>query len=164
MAETLEDRLRRRRLPTHAVPLPVDSDAWARLHREHAEAMWAVEDARARGATDTAQTALDRVQRIEGDIAAAEVDQVVLTALPPDQWEALVGEHPPLPDDVATGAQWNVATFRPALLAASVPPPSPDWDVIAKEGHITPGEYAALFDAALALNLRGLQSAVGKGH
>lgn len=158
----LEDALRGRRLPTHVVEMPADPDGWARLQREHTAAQWAFDDARARGANLAAHEI--RLAQVAAELDAADVVEVHLTALPPDQWEALVAEHPPLSEDLARGAQWDTATFRPALLAASVPPPSPDWDVMAKEGHITAGEYDALFDAALALNLRGLQPAVGKGR
>jgi hypothetical protein len=161
-----EERLRGRRLPTQCVRLPVDPDVWARLHRDHAAAVWALEDARARGKVDTGPERA-AVAQLDAAIAAAEVVEVHLRALPPDEWESLVVEHPPTPDELARGAQWHVPTFRPALLAASEAAaghPATDWERLAKEGEITAGELASLFESSIMLNVRMLSDAVGKGR
>lgn len=128
------------------------------------EARWSLEEARARGAFDTAaeRAVIDGLQ---ADLDSLEVVRVKLTALPAPEWEELVAAHPPTQEKIAEGFQWDVATFRPALLTASVAPedgPAPDWDLLAKEGRIIAGELNALFEAAVMLNMRGLSVAVGK--
>lgn len=114
-------------------------------------------------ALDTAAERAE-VERLDAELDAAPVVEIKLSALPPDEWEELVALHPPTPENLALGHQWNTDTFRPALLAAAIGPESPDWDLLAKEGRITAGELAGLFDAAVMLNVRGLSVAVGKGR
>lgn len=160
---SLDDRLRDRKLPTQVVPLPVDADEHGRLSRELAAALWTLEEARSRGAVSTADDQA-RVEHLQARLDAVETIDVALTALPPDVWEGLVAQHPPTPEDLARGYQWDARTFRPALLALSVVGEVVDWELRAKEGRITAGELQALFDAAVMLNMRGLSAAVGKGR
>lgn len=84
-----------------------------------------------------------------------------LRALEPDVWEALVKEHPPTPEDLAAGHPWCAATFRPALIAASIVVPdgqarfsADDWIDYAATGRVTIGQLLELWDAAMALNDR----------
>lgn len=49
---------------------------------------------------------------------------VTVRALPAPDWDALVQLHPPTPAQAAGGWSWNLATFRPALLAACVVSPA----------------------------------------
>lgn len=158
---TLEEQFRRRKLPTHTVQLPADPDGYSRLARALSGARWVLEDARARSALDTAAERAE-VERLEAELDAAPIVEVKLTALPPAEWEDLVARHPPTPENLALGHQWNIDSFRPALLAASVGADSPDWDLLVKEGRMTVGELQGLFDAAIMLNVRGLSIAVGK--
>jgi hypothetical protein len=165
-APTLAEQFAGRSLPTQVVALPRDPDAYQRLDRELAAAHWALEQARARGALDTSAERA-AVQDLQDRVDDAPVLQVTLTALAPDRWEQLVDEHPPTPEDLARGYQWDPRAMRAPLLAAAVVLPDgqapPDWDQMAKAGTITAGELASLFDAAVMLNMRGLSAAVGKG-
>lgn len=163
----LADRIRGRTLPTQTVSLPVDPEGHAQVARDLAAAVWVLEEARARGAVDTAAQRA-RVDQLQAGLDTAEVVEVHLTALAPAVWEELVDAHPPTDVDAARGHQWDVRTFRPALLAAAVVVPEgdevPDWDLMAKDGALTAGELTGLFEAAVMLNVRGLAVAVGKGR
>ena len=161
---TLDEQVRVRKRPTHVVLLPADPDEYGRVSRLLSEAQWTLEEARARAAFDTAAER-SRVESLDAQLRALPIVEVKLTAIPAPEWEALVAAHPPTPEKLAEGFQWDVYTFRPALLAASIAPedgPSPDWELLAKEGKITAGELNSLFEAAVMLNMRGLSVAVGK--
>jgi hypothetical protein len=163
---TLEEQFGRRKLPTQVVLLPADPDEYGRISRELAEARWVLEEARVRAAFDTGAERAE-VARLEDALEELEVVRVTLSALPAPEWEALVAAHPPTPEKLAEGHQWDIATFRPALLSAAVIAAgdrAPDWDLLAKQGKITAGELNTLFDAAVMLNMRGLSVAVGKGR
>jgi hypothetical protein len=78
--------------------------------------------------------------------------------------------HPATDEQQGQGQRWNATTFRPAVLAACVVTPdgedpmsADDWEQAAKLGEIGVGEYNALFNAAINLNLRAPASAVGNG-
>ncbi len=167
---SLRDRLRDRQLPTQVVPIAVDMEAHARLSRELDEAVFALEDARARGVFDLAALR-HRVDQARTALDGLEVEPVTLRALAPAEWEALVEMHSPTDEQQAGGAQWTVSTFRPALLEASVVPAEgeeplteTEWEQVAKDGTLAMGELSALFNAAVALNLRGPSTSVGKGY
>lgn len=163
---SLEDAFRGRKLPTQVVPLPADADSYQRLSRALAAALWDLEEARQRGAVDTASLVAN-VEHLQQMLDDAPVVAVKLTALPPPEWESLVGEHPPMPEELAQGYQWHIETFRPALLERATVTDDgnvPNWDALVKAGHLTAGELQGLFDAAVMLNVRGLTIAVGKEH
>jgi hypothetical protein len=163
---TLEEQFARRKRPTEVVPLPADPDEYARLERAITDARWALEDARARNPLETTAERAT-VERIEAELAALEVLEVTLVALPPDEWEELVALHPPTPEQQAQGFQWDKTTFRPALLTVSVRTENGvavDWARLSKEGQITAGELNTLYEAAVMLNMRGISASVGKGR
>jgi hypothetical protein len=161
---TLEEQFRGRKLPTQPVQLPADPDEFGRITRALSDARWALEEARTRNALDTVAERA-KISRLETELDSLRVIEFTLTAIPPDEWEDLVAAHPPTPENLAIGHQWNTDTFRPALLAVSVAGgEAPDWTRLAKEGLITAGELASIFDAAVMLNIRGLSVAVGKGR
>lgn len=160
---TLDEQFSGRKLPTHPVQLPADPDEFGRITRALADARWALEEARTRNAIDTVAERAE-VARLETELADARVIEFTLTAIPPDEWEDLVAAHPPTPDNLAAGHQWDGDTFRPALLALSVVGGSPDWAKLTKTGLITAGELASIFEAAVMLNVRGLSASVGKGR
>lgn len=160
---TLRDRLRARQLPTRTVPLTGDRAAYEAAERELDEAFAALANEQARGSFD-----LD-VERARVDLARSALDElpverIVLRALPPSDWEALIAAHPAPADQ--PGAMWNVYTLRPELLAASVVLPegeeSPDWDEMYRGGHLTAAELGSLFNAAVELNARAPQVSTGK--
>lgn len=165
----LADRLRSRKLPTEVVRLPIDPAEYAAAERELEAATLELEEARARGSVDLTELRA-RVDSARARLDACDCEEVTLRALPPAEWETLVNLHPPTEAQRAAGAQWNVATLRPALLAASVVPAEgdeplteADWEQLSKESVLAAGELTALFNAAVALNARAPSSDVGKG-
>lgn len=102
--------------------------------------------------------------------AGEEVERFELRAIPPQEWEALVGLHPPTEAQQKAGDLWNVATFRPALLAVTVAAPEgedplseADWADAAAQGWMTIGELNTLLGVAISLNDRSPLVSVGKG-
>jgi hypothetical protein len=160
----LRDRLRARQLPTVTVVLAGDRSAYAAAERELDSANRALLDEQARGSYDLAAERA-RVEVAQSALDELPVEKVVLRALPPSDWEALVEAHPPPKDRVAELA-WNPSTFRAALLSASVVLPDgeepPDWEELTRGGHLTAGELNALFEAAVSINARAPQVSTGK--
>lgn len=165
MSEPLAELFARRQLPRQTVPLPRDPQEFARLDREHSAAVWALAAARSGMAVDTvAERAA--VAAAEAALQACPVLQVTLSALPPDEFDALVDEHPPTAEELARGHQWHRDTFQPALLARSVVQPEGhpplDFAAMKKAGQVNAGEITDLFEVAVMLNVRRLSAAVGK--
>lgn len=165
----LGDRLRARKPPTETVRLPHDPAAYAQAERDLESETWALEDARARGVVDLSRYQ-DRVDTAQARLDECECERVTLQALPPAEWEALVEFHPATEEQQAKGGQWNIATFRPALLAACVVPADgeeplseTDWELLSKDGALSLGELNRLYNTAVDLNIRAPSSAVGKG-
>lgn len=107
---------------------------------------------------------------LPGAADGGEQEQFELHAIPPGEWEALVALHPPTEAQSARGDQWDISTFRPALLAASVVPPTgedglteADWADAAVQGWLTIGELNVLLGVAISLNDRSPLVSVGKG-
>lgn len=77
---------------------------------------------------------------------------VTMRAMPRPDYRALVGEHPPGPDD-KPGADWNEDTFPPALIAAAAIDPV---FTVEQAGHVwaewEAGEAGRLFFLAWQLN------------
>lgn len=99
-----------------------------------------------------------------------EPERIELRAIPADVWEALVAAHPPTKEQREQGAEWNTATFRPALLALSVVTPDgeeplteKDWGQLTTSGAMAAGELTLLFNVAVSLNDRSPLASVGKG-
>lgn len=97
-----------------------------------------------------------------------EPELITLRALPADEFEVLLDEHPPTEAQREKGAAWNEATFLPALLAASEVPLDDeeplDWEDWAQllGGRLAFGENRQLVDTALALNDRAPGADLGK--
>jgi hypothetical protein len=164
----LGDRLRARKPPTETVRLPHDPAQYAQAERDLEAARWALEDARSRGYQDLSALR-ERVEVAQAALDGSACEVVTLRALPPSEWEALVDLHPATEEQQAAGRQWNTVSFRPALLAACVVPAEgedplseADWDVLAKDGALAPGELNTLFNAAVNINLRVPPAATGK--
>lgn len=167
---SLREILRERKLPTQVVSIPADTEAHSRLSREYEDALFALEEARTRGALDFAEFRF-RVDTARTALDALASEPVTLRALPPAEWEALVELHTPSAEQQAAGARWSVSTFRPALLAASVVPgegevplTEAEWEQVAKDGTLAMGELNTLFNTAVSLNLRGPAISTGKGY
>lgn len=96
-------------------------------------------------ALDEAQAALDACQY-----------RVQLQALSVSQFRALLKEHPPTDEQKAARADWSPDTFQPALIAASAIEPeltAEQWAEQLDEGLWSQGEWNALFNTALELNI-----------
>ncbi|MBW0088232.1 hypothetical protein I4I73_03255 [Pseudonocardia sp. KRD-184] len=99
--------------------------------------------------------------------ADGDPEELKLRALPADEFEQLMAEHPPTDQQREDGAIWNEATFRPALLSRSEVPldgeESLSWEDWAQLMTLLPfGEVRELFDTALALNDRAPAAELGK--
>jgi hypothetical protein len=102
--------------------------------------------------------------------AGADPYEVTVRALPGDEWDALVQLHPPTPEQAAEGWEWNIATFRPALLAACVDSPADQADPLTEQEWaellivMSVGERDQLYGAAFDVNANRWPTAdVGKG-
>lgn len=92
-------------------------------------------------------------------------ETIELVAIPPADWEALVGEHPPTEERRKQGAWCDPATFLPAALAACVKDDElteEDWVDYTRRGSMTPGEVIDLYDDVVALHDRSPQLILGK--
>ena len=165
------DRLRARpsKLPTAECPLPADPAAYAAAEQAVAllEAFRKGVDP---GDDEQLQRAQSRLDAARQALADLDVEVYRFRCLEPKRWEELVDAHPPTDEQRRGGWQWDVATFRPALLAAcDIPPDGEDaldaraWVEVAEEGQMTPGELEKLFATAVQLNARAPSPSLGKG-
>lgn len=162
---SLREALRARTRPTATVRLPVDPAGYADALREVDAARLALASAVGDRAAPQARMA-DAQQRLD----AVEVLTVDMRALAAADWEALVEAHPPSDEQRSRGADVNMASFRPALLAASVVVADGDqglteveWAELAGSGQVAAGELELLFGTAVTLNTRSPQVSTGKG-
>lgn len=89
-------------------------------------------------------------------------EELQITALAPDDMEALISQHPPLDGQQTL---WNPATFVPALLAACIggDATEDDWRSWTTTGPMSTGETNALFDKVYGVNYRTTGPILGKG-
>ncbi len=87
---------------------------------------------------------------------------ITLTALPPEDFEALVDKHEPREgtDDEA----WNADTFPRAAFYACVPPGRDEaWWADWLRRTCSDGEQTDMFNAAVAINVRSVSPTLPKG-
>lgn len=163
---SLRDRLRERQLPQATVGIRID---WSQrsyvLHRELEMAQMAFDGAAANDSDSLpeAKAALEA--------ARAEVDALyeflVIKAIPANELEALVSDHPPTEEQKAAndGATFNSKTFFPALLAACVESEEDEesWADLMVSGDLMLNEINVLISTAMQLNDRSPSVALGKG-
>lgn len=164
MTESLWDVLQGRTLPTQDVPIPRDPAAHAAAEQAVEVATRELQLAHSRGVEDLAPyaAAVDAAQQVlDGQPA------IVFTArcIPPGEWEELAAAHPPTTEQRKQGWQWNVATFRAALLEVAVEPKLSEhqWHAVAETGKVGLGELDLLFATVVNLNQRQPQVSTGKG-
>jgi hypothetical protein len=169
VTDGLRSWLRARQLPTAEVPIPVDPVAHAAAERAVEVDRRTLQLAQAQEVDDLS-IFRERLQAAQQHLDGLAVMVIRLRCLPPEDWEALVDVHPPTDEQRAAGWQWNVSTFRPALLAASViaddddrPLTEADWLAVAAEGQMRAGELDRVFAAAVNLNARAPEVSTGKG-
>jgi len=164
------ERLLGRRIPPERVTIRVDfSDAADVAYAEYESALRDLQLAESRNADLTDA----RARLAESSAALAEFQEVlVVSPIPPADYEALIGEHPPTEQQQALNYRWDPDGFIPALLAACIGQELPpedrmsekdwlDWTTTAAVGAA--GEVMALFAACLRVNDRSLDVHVGKG-
>lgn len=83
-------------------------------------------------------------------------ERLIITAIPPVDWEGLVAGHPPTDQQRANGGWCNSDTFAPALLAVCVEgdETEADWADAITKGGMSQGEATALVQAVYDINLR----------
>ena len=91
---------------------------------------------------------------------------IKIKALPSEEYDSLITQHPPTDKDKKEGAQWNPDTFAPALMKECFVEPALDlagarklW----KAETWSSGELIDLFNSCVRINLKGLNvpSSVG---
>lgn len=153
------DRYLNRKLPSapYSLALEDDTDAVTELAaaKEALETAQFREDDRTEAAVAEAE---ERLQKARAAVAAC-YDTVTLTAMLPDEFEALVTAHPPREGHKE---KWNAATFPRACFLKCI-----DDDVLTPEEwgafidkHLALGEREALTLSAVGLNARWPSGAV----
>lgn len=166
---TIRDRLRARRLPEEVVALPADPIAWAAAERQLEIAQRVLVRAKADGAVQL-DTVTGAVVAAEAALDALAREVFTVRCLPAEQWEELVEDHQPTEEQRKQGWQWNIDSFRPAVLGAAVSTPDGepdltelDWRQLARDGNLASGELDLLFVTVVNLNTRAPQVSTGKG-
>lgn len=157
------DRLLGRRIPPTPVRIRIDYTT------PGVEVLFA-ELAAARHASD-ASTPQGQARVAAAQAACDPYCEVLLVApIPPDEYDALVSEHPPSEPQREQGHLWNPDTFWPALLAACIgqgavdPMTEKDWAEWGRiPGAAASGEISLLFQTCLDVNDRSPDMHVGKG-
>lgn len=148
---SLRDKLATRGLPETTHPIRTGRVADVKAARERLDEAIRLRD-----------KALGIDERLEQEVRDARAaldalyEDVVVRALPPAQFEALVAEHPPTDEQADEGLTWDPATFVPALLAACVDLPwsAEEWAELCTAGPLALGEITALFETAVQINGR----------
>lgn len=159
---TIRDRLRSRQRPTTTYPMRVADTQDA--ERELLEAQAAYRRASRLGGPDSpeARDAKTRVEQAEEALRGCYVD-IKLVALPPDELEALIAQHPPR-EGVDDGPV-NADSYPRALFLACVDAEGmtrEDWEYVL-DHTCSYGERQELYLLAQALNTRGPSTALPKG-
>lgn len=160
------ERLAKRKLPSATVSIRLDptsteaDEAREELRQAELDLRLAEESpdhTRLSDLREALQTAQARVD--------AAFEYFVINAIPAHEFEALINDHPPSPDQRKEGMSWNRETFFPALLAACVEgsESARDWADMLKDGTFILGEWTALISTALQLNDRSPDVNLGKG-
>lgn len=171
---SLRERLRARERPSLDYELPVGDvmgaqRALAAAEEAHREALRrAARVSTAEDASDAEQAeAQAAVEETREAVAQAKealdacYEHIRLTAMPPDEYEALKALHPPRPgtDDI----EYNVRTFPKAVFLACATELTPEeWEPILRE-NLTHAERQDLFLLADAVNARLVNAALPKG-
>jgi len=148
---SLRDKLDARGLPETTHPIRTGRVADVKAARERLDEAIRLRD-----------KALGIDERLEQEVRDARAaldalyEDVVVRALPPVDYEALVAEHPATDEQADDGLLWNPDTFVPALLAACVDLPwsAEEWVELCTAGPLALGEITALFEAAVQINSR----------
>lgn len=159
---SLRERLLNRPRPSDAYPIRIDDDTQAREALEEAQSILRLLQIQGDVAdVESVARAHAAVAEAEGDLKAC-YEPVILRALRPDDWEALIALHSPregTEDDV-----WNAATFPRACLLACI-----ESDLTEEElGQLwtevlSKAEQVRLCNAAIRVNVRVPDASLPKG-
>lgn len=159
---SLRERLLSRPRPSGSYPLRIDDDTEARKDVEQAQALLRIMEiqggAADQGAVRKARSAL---KKAESRLQAC-YEFVTLRALPPDDFEALVGAHKPR--EATTDQLWNNETFPNACLLACAESDlsEQDWELVWTK-VLSNAERIELSNAAIRVNVRVPDSSLPKG-
>lgn len=105
-----------------------------------------------------------RIEQAREALAAC-YEPLGLTAMPPQDWDDLIAEHPP-PEQFKDRMWCDPVTFLPAALAACSDAEDlteADWADHVKRGSMAPGEVRALLDDLVMLHDRSPDPDLPKG-
>lgn len=158
---SLRDQLRGRARPSLDYELPVgDVGAARRALAVAEETLRLVLPRSDEGAAEAVASAREAVAQAEADLAACYA-HIALTALPPEEYEALVALHAPRPDSSDTA--WNQDTFpRACFLACATELTPAEWEEVLRD-NVSHAERNDLFIVAGAINVRLINTALPKG-
>lgn len=155
----LRSQLEARGLPETTYPIRKGRVADVKRCREVLD-----EAIRLRDKTDGVDEA--REQAVHDARAALDgcYEDVVVKAIEPGAYEALVAKHPPTEAQADDDLLWDPDTFVPALLAACVDQPwsESEWVELCSAGPLALGEVTDLFQTAVAINGRAPDLRLGK--
>lgn len=158
---SLRERLLGRPRPMATYPLRIDDDTEARKSVEQARTLLRILQMQGETAEETA------VRKATKDLAKAEAalaacyEKVTLRAMPPEDFEALIGEHKPR--EGSEDQVWNLDTFPRACLLACVDSDltEAEWQQVMKE-VLSQAELGELANAAIRVNVRVPDSTLPK--
>lgn len=159
---SLRERLLARPRPFDTYPLRIDDDTEPRTALERARTLLRVLQFQGEAADEGAvRAAKADLGRAEAAIAAC-YEPVILRAMPPDDFEALIALHKPRAGTEDTS--WNSDTFPQACFRECVESDLTDaeWDRVWKE-VLSHGERNELCIAAIRANVRTPDSTLPKG-
>ncbi|MEV1295778.1 hypothetical protein [Pseudonocardia sp. NPDC049635] len=155
-----------RPLPVETVHLPADRRAWDAAHAEWQAAAAAVQNAAASGPPPPAL--LERRAAAEAAVTELAVISWDIVALPADEWETKIGEHPAA-EGAVHGWPFEPRTFLPAVLAETATSGGEalsveQWTALFA-GQLGQAERNQLFDAVVAINAQApvVSPELGKG-
>ncbi|MGW4426434.1 hypothetical protein [Streptosporangium sp. NPDC004631] len=137
---------------------PLDVVAKAREALEEAEDALRIVQVTAEEGTPELVAATERVERARVTVAAC-YEPVIVVALDPPEYEALLAEHPPKEEKAAWGPG-----FGRALLLAGVQGDldREEWAIFL-DSRLSHGEQVEAYNLALAVNIRVLDPGIPKG-
>ncbi|MEU8278245.1 hypothetical protein ACFYOK_37240 [Microbispora bryophytorum] len=171
---SLRERLRARERPSLDYELPVGDvlgaqralaaaeEGLRRVLRRAAKVATAedVSDTETAEAEAAVEAAREAVAQAETDLDAC-YEHIKLTAMLPDDYEALKALHPPRPD--TSDKEYNVKTFpRECFLQCATELTPEEWEPILRE-NLTHAEREDLYLLAEAVNSRLVNAALPKG-
>lgn len=153
-------RLRERGLPSTTHPIQAVSSIQVQAARSALD-----EALRRRDSSSVLDEVLEQTVADARMALDACYEDVPVRAIPPVQYEALLGLHPPTEAQAEDGFRWNPDSFVPALLALCVDMglDEAEWTEMCTVGPLALGESAELFETAIRINGRAPDLRTGKG-